>query len=806
MRAVLSVLFAVLLLGAGGACAKSAAYQMAAPAPWVLPVSAIHAPAATPLVPLGGVAYVLRDYQVRVEERGKTLYFHSAQQALDGQGVEKVANVSINFDPSYQSLTLHAINVIRDGTVIPKLGRAKINVLQRETELDYLIYDGTMTASALLDDIRIGDIVEYAFSLVGSNPVFQNKFSGSAELEWSVPVEHAFVRLLVPKERRIGITPHNTTLKASVLDAGNHLDYRWERRNIPGQRLDRDTPDWHNPYGSLQWTEFPDWPAVVRWALPLYEPAKNPGAPLQAEIARIRGEYPAAAGRVAAVLKWVQREIRYMGIEVGPGSHAPTAPDTVFQRRFGDCKDKALLTVTMLHALGIDAVPALVNTGAKKGVASLAPTPTAFNHVLVRVRLDGRQYWLDPTRPLQQGDLEHLYQPDYDYALVLDSESKGLALMAQPFKGLKTVRAVFDSSAGTDGPASYTVTTTVRGSGADRLRMQLANNKAEMVTQYQNYYAHNYDGIRPARAFETSDDSAGNALTTVESYYIPGLWKNSKKGNRRQAEIESSDIEAPLKAPYAIGRSSPLQLEYPNDITEITEVLLPHSWNIQPGRTEVKDPAFAFSYEVSRGKDDKSVIITARYLALRDHVLPGDMGNYAAHLKQARAAVGYRLFTGGNSASADVRAVSLVGPEAALPQRVIALARPLLVGVLLLSAWTVLGIRMLRSPAAHHDVNRRLLLSIIVISATLAVFLLPNIDLRETLPVAAVLLAVTVAYLLSTIPQVPATHKAFRLANRCYQARNNTAPLVVRSIVRRALPLIGWFAIATVLARLLTGR
>lgn len=806
MRAVLSALFGVLFFCAGGAYAKSGAYQTGAPAPWVLPVSAIHAPAATPLTPLGGVAYVLRDYQVRVEERGKTLYFHSAQQALDGQGVEKVANVSINFDPSYQSLILHAINVIRDGRVIPKLGAGKINVLQRETELDYLIYDGTMTASALLDDIRIGDIVEYAFSLVGSNPVFQNKFSGSADLEWSVPVEHAFVRLLAPKERRIVITPHNTTLKASVLDAGNYLDYRWERRNLPELRLDRDTPGWHNPYGSLQWSEFPDWPAVVRWALPLYEPAQNPGAPLQAEIARIRGDHPQPADRVAAVLKWVQREVRYMGIEVGPGSHAPTAPDTVFQRRFGDCKDKALLTITMLHALGIDAVPALVNTSEKKTVASLAPTPTAFNHVLVRVRLDGRQYWLDPTRPLQHGDLEHLYQPDYDYALVLEPGSKGLALMAQPFAGRKTVRAVFDSSAGTDGPASYTVTTTVRGSGADRLRMQLASNKAELVTQYQNYYAHNYDGLRTAREFETSDDSAGNALTTVESYYIPALWKNSKKGNRRLAEIESSEIEAPLKAPQAIGRISPLQLEYPNEITEITEVLLPHRWNIHPGKTEVKDPAFEFSYEVSRGKDDKSVILTARYVALRDHVLPGDMGNYAAHLKQARAAVGYRLSTGGDPAGADVRAVSFVGQEAALPQRLKAQSKPLLMGVLLLSAWTVLGIRMFRSPAAHHEVNRRLLLSAIVISATLTALRLPNIDLREALPVAAVVLAMTVSYLLSTIPQVPATHRAYRLAHRCYQARNNTAPLVARAIVRKALPLIGWFAIATAVAKLLTGR
>ena len=120
------------------------------------------------------------------------------------------AQGSVNFDPGYQRLTFHTLNVIRGGKVLGRLGSTRIQVLQRETELEYLIYDGSMTASTMLDDVRIGDIVEYAYSIAGSNPVFRNHAAGTLSLAWSVPLERAYTRLLMPSapalvyQRRFG--------------------------------------------------------------------------------------------------------------------------------------------------------------------------------------------------------------------------------------------------------------------------------------------------------------------------------------------------------------------------------------------------------------------------------------------------------------------------------------------------------------------------------------------------------------------------------------------------------------------------
>ena len=103
---------------------------------WVQRV-AVDAATVMPAAELSdGVFYLLSDEQVRIEAGDKQAFRHFASRAINDKGLDQVASISIGFDPAYQSLTLHAINVIRKGRVIPKLATATVRVLQREPELE----------------------------------------------------------------------------------------------------------------------------------------------------------------------------------------------------------------------------------------------------------------------------------------------------------------------------------------------------------------------------------------------------------------------------------------------------------------------------------------------------------------------------------------------------------------------------------------------------------------------------------------------------------------------------------------------
>ena len=46
----------------------------------------------------------------------------------------------------------------------------------------------------------------------------------------------------------------------------------------------------------------------------------------------------------------MQQQIRYVGIEIGIGGWQPHAAQDIFRSRYGDCKDKATLTIAMRAA------------------------------------------------------------------------------------------------------------------------------------------------------------------------------------------------------------------------------------------------------------------------------------------------------------------------------------------------------------------------------------------------------------------------------------------------------------------------
>ena len=59
-------------------------------------------------------------------------------------------------------------------------------------------------------------------------------------------------------------------------------------------------------------------------------------------------------------LQFVQNKIRYVSLSFGSNAYHPHHPDEVLQNRYGDCKDKSLLLLSLLRAAGIQAWPALV--------------------------------------------------------------------------------------------------------------------------------------------------------------------------------------------------------------------------------------------------------------------------------------------------------------------------------------------------------------------------------------------------------------------------------------------------------------
>ena len=69
-------------------------------------------------------------------------------KALNQSGVDYISQLNLYFDPSYESLTLNSLTIIRNNERIDKLGSARMTVIQGESELADRIYNGSLSLNA----------------------------------------------------------------------------------------------------------------------------------------------------------------------------------------------------------------------------------------------------------------------------------------------------------------------------------------------------------------------------------------------------------------------------------------------------------------------------------------------------------------------------------------------------------------------------------------------------------------------------------------------------------------------------------
>ena len=676
-----------MLVGAG---AGAADYRIGTAPAWVKPVA--FDPAPHPQADAANVAYGTRfdliDDQVRLAAGARSRFHHVVSEAVTDKGIDDLSHREIEVNPAWETLTISQLDVVRDGHRVSRLHDVQVKVLQRERDLESRIYDGRKSIALDLPDIRVGDIVEFAYTRTGENPVFAGHHTGDFDMQWRVPVAHVHRRLSSASALAIRVARLTGAPAPQVSQADGFDERVWDARDVPARNVEADIPSEFNPYPWVQWADFASWGDVARWAESLYPVPTRLGPALQAAVDAIAQESPQADARVVAVLRLVQRQVRYLGVEIGAGTHAPSAPDLVYARRWGDCKEKALLMVTMLHALGIDASPALVNTDRRDDIDHDLPNAGAFDHVITRVHADGRDWWLDPTRSPQQGTLQTVSQPDYARALVLDGRSAALAHMpaAAPSAHAREVQIDVDSRAGLDQPVKYDVRTTYRGFSADMVRDDLGNGeRGELQRRYVNFYATSYPGIRVAAPFDVQDDAPANTVVVTEHYTIKDFWPADGKG-AHAASFQVPEIDHELHAPEEPIRTQPLALHGPQSLREQVRVQLPLDWPERRYDRTVNDDAFKLTKAVRvHGR-----LLTADYRLeiTKDQVRAADVARFAADIGQAQDLLGDSLSTAKSGSS---------------NSKLWRIAFPLV--VLLYASWSLVDrLRRWRRAAAAHEV------------------------------------------------------------------------------------------------------
>jgi transglutaminase-like putative cysteine protease len=631
-RLLLALILVVMIPFGYGA--DSTSYSVTSPASWVRDFS-VHQNVGLKLEE--GTHYLLYDRQVRVSDDGAEYYHRIVLQLLDSDALSERSQIEIEFDPTYQRLTLHGVTVIRDGKVIDKLESSEIKVVQQEHELKQQIFGGNLTTYIVLKDVRVNDVIDYSYTIHGTNPILGKKFFKDFSLGWSLSIDDLRLRVIMPEHRSLRYRLHRWEQNPIETVEDGHRSYEWHISPTKIINIDAETPDWYKQRPSLQLSEYKDWSEVELWASSLYSQNEADNKTLRELVNGWKKEGLDKQELVLKALDFVQNDIRYFGFEFGENSHRPSPPSEVLENRYGDCKDKSLLFVKLMDQLGIEAYPALVSSRDLLAINDALPSPGKFDHAIVKLIVDGKTYWLDPTITRQVGDLEYRYVSNYGYALVIDESRKGLESVL-PI-GYKSKIEMFEHFNGKkiNKEMELVVKTSYFGPiGAYQKDNFSERTKEKKTLRFASYYEELYDSVNVISRLGIDKSPNLPKLDLTEHYMLANPWHDDEFYYllKTNADIVQSylpgDVLKTRKSPLNIGS---LKLVNYQAIVSLDSSEMPAQNELDEDVT-IHDKVFTYHRKVTR--NDDQLIIDHRYETMSDFVAAEDLTQFSENINKVR--------------------------------------------------------------------------------------------------------------------------------------------------------------------------
>ena len=323
------------------------------------------------------------DESFTFDESGRTVHVgHLIYKVLTQKGAEGWDSLSVGWEPWHDARPIIRARVIAPDFTVHTLDPNTITEAPARGG-DYKTYSDGKLLRAPFPAIAPGVVVEEEYTETETAPLFVPGHVGRVVFgQEDVPVAHSRAVFDAPAALPLrtnllllpGVKPVRTEANGRVtlvFDIGPLEGIESREPFLP-----------HNTvlYPMIEFSTGASWQQIAaEYAKIVDSRADSPA--VKAIVEPLIAGKKTVAEKEAAILDYLDREVRYTGIEFGEAAIVPHDPAETLAKKYGDCKDKATLLVAMLRSAGIPAYVALLNAGFAHGCSR-----RSAGHGIVRPR------------------------------------------------------------------------------------------------------------------------------------------------------------------------------------------------------------------------------------------------------------------------------------------------------------------------------------------------------------------------------------------------------------------------------------
>ncbi len=512
----------------------------------------------------------------------------------------------------------------------------------------YGLYYDNRAEIVRFEGLRPGDVVEiqYLVDDVGSENQMADYFGDLQYIAETIPKRRWDYTLIAPQSRPIhSNVPRLARLEQKTSVDGDERIYRFAATDVAKVDAEPAMPGTAETGPYLHVSTYATWAEVGAWYWHLVEDQLTADDDVRQTARGLVTPEMSDEARVRAIYNFVVENTRYVGLEFGIHGYKPYKVTQVLARRFGDCKDKASLMVSLLREVGVDAELVLLRT---RHGGRLDPQPASlavFDHAIVYV--PKLALYLDGTA-------------EFSGLAELPTEDQGaMVLRVGPHGGLLTETPVLPSSASrverrwqvavdAAGDAHIDESLSIRGAAAANWRehYQTPGQRSE---RYGRVWAGRFPGARLA-SVEMPAIENRDAPVTVRSSVIVPRYGQPLSGASLELPVSGRDPDFVRTYARLSTRRQDLVLAYPWQHDEEVTYHLPAGWRILDGGLggeggrEIESAFGRFHLEVSAAGD---VVRVKSFLDVaRSRIAPDEYPRFRAFLGEIDAALQVKLVVG----------------------------------------------------------------------------------------------------------------------------------------------------------------
>ena len=427
----------------------------------------------------------------------------------------------------------------------------------------------------------------------------------------------------VPKEFDLRYKELNIHLNPEIKEDGKKKIYQWSVQNIPAVEYEEGAsnnryptillaPNRFSYYGTEG--EMSSWKSFGEWIYSLYNGLDVLPEDRKQFFRNMVKNAPDDKEKARIIYDYLQKNFRYVSIQLGIGGIKPFSADFTDKKKYGDCKGLSNYMKAALGAVGVKSYVAIINAEYNSEPVDPAFPMDRFNHVILCIPQPKDSIWLECTSSTNDFAVLGTFTENRNALLVTEN---GGVLVPTPRSKCSDNILHTTSAVKLEEDGSGTTLTSFNSSGEFKEMMQSV--MKEKDDDKKEFIVNELGFKQPDEFVFRENSSTGNHLVDLEMRMekIPEFKAGTKMFiNPRLYKIY------PESLPKAQNRRLDYYFRYPYEVDDTTVFKLPAGYvpDALPSVKEIKCDYAIYSTRYWFNEKEKEIYCSARLVLLQNKI------------------------------------------------------------------------------------------------------------------------------------------------------------------------------------------